>query len=406
MSSLLPPALVSRIQELAGGLEGELRDFRRDLHAHPEIGHAEHRTTRCVADRLAAAGLSPVLLPGSGLTCDLGDPQAPAVALRADLDALPVQEVTGLPWSSTVPGACHACGHDLHTTALLGAGLILSELAGSALPHRVRLVFQPAEEITPGGAMDVVGAGALEGVRAIYGLHCDPHLDAGEVGLRVGPITAAFDQIVVRFAGEGGHTSRPHLTGDLVYAMGEVITRVPAILGRRIDPRSGVNLTWGAVHAGQAANAIPSEGVLRGTLRCMDTRAWEVAGQFVRSVVAEVVAPLAVEADVDVRRGVPPVDNDPAATSALEHAARAVLGEQAVQVTEQSMGGEDFAWYLRHVPGAMARLGTRTPGGRTFDLHQGNLVVDEAALGVGTRLLAALALQPCALPGLDGAGRS
>ena len=198
--------------------------------------------------------------------------------------------------------------------------------------------------------------------------------------------------------GRGGHTSRPHLTGDVVLALGQVITQVPAVLGRRLDPRSGVNLTWGAVQAGAAHNAIPASGSVRGTLRCLDVRAWERASQVFHDAVEQVLAPYGVEVEVRHARGVPPVENDADATGVLERAARDVLGEGSVSVTEQSMGGEDFAWYLTKVPGAMARLGTRTPGGRTYDIHQGDFRVDERAIGVGARLLARAALLAGAAP--------
>jgi amidohydrolase len=383
---------VDGLGEAVRGFREELVAFRRDVHAHPETGRREVDTTAKVARRLREAGLKPLLLPGTGLLCDIGDPLAPAVALRADLDALPVPDLTGLPWASTVPGVAHACGHDMHTTVVLGTGLVLAGMDPAALPHRIRLVFQPAEELTPGGAQDVVAAGAMDGVRAVYALHCDPRLDVGRIGTRIGPITSAADHVVVRLRGPGGHTSRPHLTGDLVYALAQVATVVPAALSRRIDPRAVVNLTWGRIEAGRAANAIPSDGLIEGTLRCMDSRAWEAAGRFVREIVGQVVAPFGVEYEVVVTPGVPPVDNNAAAVGTMERAARTVLGEDAIVLTEQSLGGEDFAWYLREVPGAMARLGTRTPGGRTYDLHQGDLVVDDAAIDVGVRLLTATAL--------------
>ena len=388
MTQTVPDLVV----EGASALAEELVAFRRDLHAHPETGRNEVRTTERVAQRLKDAGLEPHFLPGTGLVCDIGDPLAPAVVLRADLDALPLNDLSGLPYASTVPGVAHACGHDVHTTVVLGAGLVLAERFERSLPHRVRLLFQAAEELIPGGALDAMAAGALEDARMIYSVHCDPRLDVGCIGSRIGPITSAFDQVLVRLRGPGGHTSRPHLTADLIYALGQVITQVPAALTRRIDLRAVVNLTWGRVHAGHAINVIPSEGTIEGTLRCLDTRAWEAAGEFVRTLVAEIAAPYGVETDVTIRRGLPPVDNAATAVNVLERAARQVLGEKSVHLTEQSMGGEDFAWYLRDVPGAMVRLGTRTPGGRTYDLHQGDLAVDEGAIGVGVRLLAAAAL--------------
>ncbi|PPK97673.1 amidohydrolase [Kineococcus xinjiangensis] len=379
---------------------GGVLALRRDLHAHPERSRAEHRTTALLADRMAAAGLRVQRLPGTGLVADVGDGE-PRIGLRADLDALPLQETTGLPYASTVPGMAHACGHDIHTACVAGAGLVLADLhRAGGLPRAVRLIFQPAEEVMPGGAIDVVAAGAVDGLSAVYGLHCDPSLEVGRVGLKAGPITSASDNVRVHLRGTGGHTSRPHLAGDLVFALGQVVTQLPAVLTRRVDPRSGLNLTWGAVRAGEAPNAVPSEGWVAGTLRCMESDAWLHAGEIVEDVVADLVRPYAVQAEVTLVRGVPPVDNDPGATAVLDAAARAELGPAGVEMTRQSMGGEDFAWYLQKLPGAMARLGTRTPGGPTYDLHRGDYAPDEGCIEVGARLLVATAVAPGAA--LDG----
>ncbi|GAA4976831.1 amidohydrolase [Kineococcus glutinatus] len=373
---------------------GGITALRRDLHAHPERSREEHRTTSLVAERMAAAGLRVRLLPGTGLIADVGE-GVPRVGLRADLDALALPETTGLPYASTVPGVAHACGHDIHTACVAGAGLVLADLhRAGRLPRPVRLVFQPAEEVMPGGAIDVVQAGAVDDLSAIYGLHCDPGTEVGRVGLKAGPITSASDTVRVRITGTGGHTSRPHLAGDLVFALGQVVTQLPAVLSRRVDPRSGLNLTWGAVRAGEAPNAVPSEGWAAGTLRCMESDAWRHAGELVEDVVADLVRPYAVQAEVTLVRGVPPVDNEVRATAVLDGAARAELGPHAVEPTRQSLGGEDFAWYLQRVPGAMARLGTRTPGGHVYDLHRGDYVPDERCIPVGVRLLLATALSP------------
>lgn len=400
VTSLVPPPdepAAARLHALVAARRDEMVALRRDLHAHPELGRTEERTTTVVADRLAAAGLRPTLFGGTGLMCDIGPARAHAgarrVALRADIDALPVPDTCGEPYTSTVRNVSHACGHDVHTAAVLGAGLALAELsAAGELDGAVRLIFQPAEEVQPGGSIDVIGAGALEGVGRIFALHCDPKVDVGRVGTRIGPITSASDQVHVTLRGPGGHTSRPHLTADVVFALGQVITQVPAVLGRRLDPRSGVNLTWGTVRAGAAANAIPSSGSVTGTLRCLDVRAWETAAEVFEAAVREVVGPYGVELEVRCQRGVPPVVNDGASTHLLDAAARDVLGRDAVVLTEQSLGGEDFGWYLQKVPGAMARLGTRTPGGRTYDIHQGDLRVDERAIEAGSLVLARAAL--------------
>ncbi|HEX4977735.1 MAG TPA: amidohydrolase [Nocardioides sp.] len=383
----------SDVRTAVDALEPELVDLRRDLHAHPELAWQEERTTGIVADRLGAAGIDVQLLPKSGLVAEVGSGEGPVVALRADLDALAVDDLTTEPWSSTVPGTAHACGHDVHTAALVGAGLALAGLHRSEpLPGRVRMLFQPAEEVMPGGALELIAAGALDGVSHVFGLHCDPGVDVGVVGLREGPMTGAADALTVRLTGRGGHTSRPHLTEDLTYALGKLVTELPGALSRRLDPRAGASLVWGMVRAGSAKNVIPASGEAAGTLRMLDAVAWADAEDLVRGLITEILAPYRVGAEVTYVRGVPPVVNEPDATVVLARAVESVLGHHAHVPTPQSLGGEDFAWYLESVPGAMGRLGTRTPGGPTYDLHQGDLVVDERATAVGAKVLAAVAV--------------
>ncbi len=368
-------------------LEPELIELRRDIHAHPELSWHEERTTQLVADRLSLAGVSVRQLPKGGLLAEIGT-SGPFVALRADLDALPVDDRTDDPWASKVDGVAHACGHDVHTVALLGAGLALAE---RDLPGRVRLMFQPAEEVMPGGALEVIAAGALDGVTHAFGLHCDPSIDVGTIGLRDGPLTGASDSLTIRLSGRGGHTSRPHLTQDLTFALGSLVIQLPAALSRRLDPRAGASVVWGMVRSGSATNVIPSAGELAGTVRMLDAVAWADAEGLIRELIEQIVAPYGVHADVTYLRGVPPVVNEVVSTRLLGEAAAAVVGADGVLSTSQSLGGEDFAWYLDTVPGAMARLGTRTPGGPTYDLHQGDLRVDERAVGIGALLLATVA---------------
>jgi amidohydrolase len=329
------------------------------------------------------------LLPKSGLIAQVGPAHGPVVALRADLDALPVDDQTTDPWRSTVDGVAHACGHDVHAACLLGAGLALHRVhQETPLPGGVRLLFQPAEEVMPGGALEVIAAAGLEDVVHAFGLHCDPSLDVGRVGLRVGPITGAADSLHVRLTGRGGHTSRPHLTQDLTYALGQLVTQLPAALSRRLDPRAGASVVWGLVRAGSATNVIPSSGEASGTVRMLDALAWADAECIVRDLVHQLVAPYGVDADVTYVRGVPPVVNEPRSTALLADAVESVVGEDGIVTTTQSLGGEDFGWYLESVRGAMGRLGTRTPGGPTFDLHQGDLRVDERSVTIGARVLA------------------
>ena len=373
--------------------DAELVRVRRDLHAHPELGHAEHRTTALLVERLTAAGLKPqVLSKGTGLVCDVGSGSAPVVVLRADIDALPLDDEKLVPYRSTLPGVCHACGHDVHTAALLGAGLALAE-AADRLDGTVRLVFQPAEEKMPGGALDVLADRVLDGVSSVFALHCDPALEVGRVGLKSGPITAAADALTVVLKGPGGHTSRPHNTVDLVHVLATVATGLPNALSRLVDPRAGLALVWGHVSAGVATNAIPRSGILKGTLRVLDKGAWRDAPVMVQRVVDGLVAPYGAHADVTYERGVPPVVNDSSATALMAAAVRGALGQGAAVPTLQSLGGEDFGWYLEHVPGSMARLGVKPPGQELpHDLHQGSFDVDEQALGVAVRVLVATAL--------------
>jgi amidohydrolase len=371
----------------------DLLDYRRDLHAHPELSWEETRTTDLVSHHLDQIGWQITRVGDSGLVADLGD-NGPLVALRADLDALPVDDTTTDPWRSQVPGVAHACGHDVHTAALLGAGIALAEAhAADLLPGRARLLFQPAEEVMPGGAQRLINLGALDEVSRIFCLHCDPSIDVGKVGLREGPITGAADALEIRLSGGGGHTSRPHLTEDLTFALAKVVTELPSVLSRRLDPRAGVSVVWGRLAAGRATNVIPDTGTLGGTVRMLDSVAWSDMEERIRAHVDEILAPYGVHAEVDYRRGVPPVVNEASSISLLTGAVDAVLGPQGRAPTSQSLGGEDFAWYLTRVPGAMGRLGTREPGGPTYDIHQGNLRIDERSVPIAAKLLATVAVQ-------------
>src|SRR3954454_22407654 len=396
------------VEKLGGAVDDWVREHaaqlistRRHLHAHPELAFAEFETTSFLEQRLR--GLGARRLPtGTGLVVEVGSGE-PVVVLRADIDALPLPDLKDVPYASTKEGLCHACGHDVHTTVVLGVALALAEV--DALPGTVRCVFQPAEETVPGGATEVVAAGVLDGASRAFALHCDPSVPAGTVGLRNGPITAACDRMDVTLMGPGGHTARPQLTVDLVDALGRLITDLPALLSRQVDPRAGMSLVWGAVKAGVAANAIPQRGLLRGTVRVLDRDAWKDAEDLIRSLVERVAATTGAEVDFDYVRGVPPVVNDPRTVSLLRAAALETVGGDHVVLTPQSMGGEDFGWFADVLPIALARLGTHG-GGPPLDLHRGTFDVDERAIGIGVRLLARSALHalaadahPSAAPG-------
>ena len=363
----------------------DLVGWRRHIHRHPELGRQEFATTQFVADRLVEAGLNPKSLPGgTGLTCDFGPEHAPRIALRADMDALPMAERTGASYTSTVPGVAHACGHDAHTAMVLGAATALA--SAPELPMGVRLIFQPAEELMPGGALDAIAAGALSGVSRIFALHCDPRLAVGRVAITAGPITSAADSLEITLHSPGGHTARPHLAAGRVYGMGTVITGRPGVLSRRLDPRHGTVMVWGAANAGVAANAIPQIGTLAGTVRTASRETWVEMESLVSETVSGLLAPLGIEHSLHYRRGVPPVVNEERSTQIMTHAIEAV-GPDVLADTRQSGGGEDFSWYLEDVPGAMARLGVWNGEGDQLDLHQPNFDLDERALAVGVRVL-------------------
>ncbi|MET1033999.1 MAG: amidohydrolase, partial [Arthrobacter sp.] len=362
--------------------------FRRDVHANPELSFHEFRTTDAIVGALEDAGLSPVRLEDTGAYVDVGAGPI-ALGLRADIDALPILEETELPYASTRTGVCHACGHDVHTTVMLGVALTLKRLLDAGQLHgRVRVVFQPAEETMPGGALAVIEQGVLDDVPRILALHCEPRIDAGTIGTRIGAITSASDTIKIELTGRGGHTSRPHLTEDLVFALAEIAVNVPAVLNRRIDVRSAVSVVWGQIHAGSAPNAIPATGYMAGTMRCLDGDAWQDAGKMLDEVVRQVAVPYGVDVKLEHIRGVPPVVNAEAETDLIEAAARSEIGSGAIVLTPQSMGGEDFAWMTNKIPGSMMRLGTRTPGGETYDLHRGDYAPDERAINTGVRVMA------------------
>ncbi|KQX16577.1 N-acyl-L-amino acid amidohydrolase [Streptomyces sp. Root431] len=391
------PGSVTLPGTLSAPLRAELIAFRRDLHMHPELGNQEFRTTAALKARLEVAGLAPKVLPGgTGLICDIGTPDRgrPMLAIRADIDALPIPDVKTVDYRSTVANRAHACGHDVHTTTVLGAGLVLAELDRQGLlPHAVRLLFQPAEEVLPGGAADAVEAGVLDGVGRIIAVHCDPKVDAGKIGIRSGPITSACDRLEITLDGPGGHTARPHLTTDLVTAVARVATDVPAVLARRVDARSGLSVTWGRIEAGHACNVIPQHAELSGTVRCLDLPTWRDAPDVVHAAIDEIATLHRAKSTVNYVRGVPPVVNDPVVTELLADAMTARRGPYAIEDTEQSLGGEDFSWYLEHVPGAMARLGVRTPGDtRVRDLHTGDFDVDERCIEAAVELFTAAAL--------------
>lgn len=389
MSWLLAPEGPARLNELLDGWLGRFGHkvirLRRHLHSHPELSGAEFATTRLLARCLRVAGLEPSLLPKqNGLICDVA-PERPltadTVAIRADIDALPIADLKEVPYRSRVPGVSHACGHDVHASSLVAAGAFLASLR-DVLPGRVRLLLQPAEEILPCGSLEVIAAGGLAGVSEIFAVHCDPRLPAGQVGLRVGPITAAADNVAIMVSDRESHNGS-RSGNDVIDAVGRLVTDLPAMITRRTDTRGGMLVVFGQVEAG--ADEQRQSGRVSGTVRVLDRTLWGSAPDLITTLVQDILAPTGVGSTVDYNRGRPPVVNDSGAVQSLSRATIAALGPEAPAETPQSMGGEDFSWYLEHVPGALARLGVARPG-EFADIHQGTFDVDERAVHAAVRL--------------------
>ncbi len=298
-----------------------------------------------------------------------------------------MEDEKDVPYRSQVAGVAHACGHDVHTTIALGAALFLAHHPED-LPGRLRFVFQPAEERVPGGALDVLADGCLDGADAILGFHCDPKLDVGSVGLKQGPISSAADMVRISLSGPGGHTARPEQTVDMVSLAARVITELP----RRVAQASGdpgqVKFVFGAVHAGDASNVIPSHCVLAASVRTPLPEVWRDLPAVVERELSDLLSGTGAEHELEYTSGVPPVVNDPAVTDTVARAAERVLGQGSVATAVQSWGGDDFAWLVHEVPGTYVRLGVHDPdsGGPRLDLHAGHFDVDERSIAVGIRL--------------------
>lgn len=408
------PELIELVRAMVDHRAGELVYTRRWLHARPEVSREEFATTDALRERLQAEGLEPrVLGVGTGLVCDIGS-TGPMVALRADIDALVMQDAKHVPYRSMNDGACHACGHDVHTAVVLGAGLVLRELISSGrLEGRVRLIFEPSEERLPGGSLDVIEDGGLEGVTGIFGVHCDPKLDAGQLGCRIGPITSASHHLAITLTGPGGHTARPSLTVNLADEVARVVRELPAAVqsaaqNLATDPaHSEVRLVFGTIHTGSASNVIPSEAELTGSVRTPDPDVSDALLHIVPRAIAEVLGtdvrpegddhrgsrPDGLEWHLRHRPGVTPVVNDAAATRTMARAAVAAGGPGVVRDTQHSWGGDTFGWYQGLVPGCYARLGTHWPGRPDrLDLHRPTYDIDEKAIPFATKTLVLAAM--------------
>ena len=379
--------------------------FRRQLHAHPELSGEESATTEFISERLSLAGvparrlssgtgLIADLLPNTDLLSNTSGSRSAALAIRSDIDALAMDDEKDVPYRSQVPGVAHACGHDVHTAIGLGTALYFAHHPDD-LPGPLRILFQPAEERVPGGALDVLRDGGLDGVGAVIGVHCEPKMEVGRIGLRSGPISSAADMVCISLHGPGGHTARPELTADLITIGARIVTELPALVASRLPDPAQVRVVFGAIQGGDAANVIPSRLDLRAAVRSPVAEVWERLPQLVTNAVDTLMASAGIEGtraihEVDYTHGVPPVLNDADVTDTIRRAARSEFGDAALYEAVQSWGGDDFAWLSREVPSSYVRLGVHDPATTVnLDLHAGHFDVDERAIGVGVRLMVA-----------------
>tara|TARA_B100001059_G_scaffold13247_2_gene10615 strand:- start:9929 stop:11131 length:1203 start_codon:yes stop_codon:yes gene_type:complete len=392
-----------RIRDIIDELLPELVDLRRDLHAHPELGYQEHRTSQVVQDQLSAAGVefAAGLAGGTGVLGHLPGTEATAVGLRADMDALPISEQTGCEWSSTHDGIMHACGHDGHTTMLVGAARVLSRLAGeSALPNPVTFVFQPAEEGGAGG-QKMCQEGCVDGtiigppLRTIYGQHGWPGLPLGVVASRPGAMLAAADRFDIEITGLGGHAAMPHTTNDPVLAAASIVTALQQVMSRNVNPVEGGVISVTRIEGGSAYNVIPGSVRLAGTLRALEPAAHATARRRLAEIVDATAKAGGCTATMEYHEGYPVTRNDEKAFGTFEHVARETLGSDRVQPMEfPVMGGEDFSYYGQRVPACFFILGLLEPESESMPgLHHPSFDFNDKAIPAGIEMLCQLALK-------------
>jgi amidohydrolase len=387
-----------RIIELSDKHFPEMVRLRRTIHEHPELAFEEIKTSALVGDTLEKIGLDVRRgVAKTGVIGTLrGNQNGKTVALRSDMDALPIPEATGLPFASKNPGRMHACGHDSHTAIGLGAALILSELRDE-LHGEVRFLFQPSEEKIPGGAPYMIEEGALDGVSEIFGLHVLSQADAGTVGFCPGEMMASADELYITIRGKSGHGARPHHAIDPVVVTAEVILGLQTLISRNLDPFAHGVISICSVHGGFAPNIIPNEIKLMGTLRSMSREWRDFAHKRIHEIVNGICFSARAEAEINIALGYPVLVNDEAETNFAESCAKELFGPDRVFRAERLMGAEDFAYYLEKVPGTFYRLGIRNEAeGITADIHNDHFTIDESAMKAGAAMQAYLAIRALA----------
>ncbi|KMY48310.1 M20 metallopeptidase family protein [Peribacillus loiseleuriae] len=382
------------LEEKVDHLFPRLIEIRRHLHMNPEISNKEFETTKRLNEWLEEFGISqiPTDLKTGTAARVAGKQQGPTIALRADIDALPIQEESNLPFRSKIDGVSHMCGHDVHTTIALGAAIILQELS-ETLPGNVRILFQPAEE-TEGGAVSLIEAGLLKGVKSIIGLHNSPDIPTGTMGIKEGFFMASVDDFTLTIKGKGGHAALPERTIDPIVIGSAVVTQLQTIVSRNISAKETAVVSIGSFQAGATNNVIPDHAILKGTVRTSNEEVRQKIYEIFTKVVTNTVTGLGGEVGVDYKFLIPAVVNDARVTEIARSASISVVGEANTLLSDSTMGGEDFSYYQKEVPGCYVWLGSRNEEkGITYDLHHPKFMVDEEAIKIGVKWMVQAAFQ-------------
>ena len=394
--------MILKIQEKAAAYFPEVQAIRHHIHAHPELSFEEHGTSAFIAGKLAAWGVKHQTgVAGTGIVAIIEgkNPGKRCIALRADMDALPIQEKNETEYRSQNAGVMHACGHDVHSSCLLGAAKILQEL-NAEFEGTIKLIFQPGEEMHPGGASLMIKEGVLENPKpdAIFALHVYPNLPSGTVGFRAGQYMASADELYITIEGKGGHAALPHQTVDPISIAALVITGLQQVVSRKSNPLIPSVLTFGKIQGGFATNVIPDKVELLGTFRTMNEQWRYEAHQWIKDFVHQTCEAYGATAIVDIPAGYPSLFNDPALTAKAESWAKEYLGDTNVRTLDMRMAGEDFSFYTLNMPGCFFRIGTNKDGKEfTAPVHNAHFDIDEAALQTGMGMMAW-----CAVMGLQG----
>lgn len=369
--------------------------FRHHIHAHPELSFQEKNTSAFIASRLREWGISfQSGLAGTGIVALIEgkNPSSRVIALRADMDALPIQEMNDVPYKSTNAGVMHACGHDVHSACLLGAAKLLQETRAD-WEGTVKLIFQPGEEKHPGGASLLIKEGVLENPKpsAIVALHVYPHLPYGQLGFRAGQYMASADEIYITVKGRGGHAALPHQTVDPIVIAANLLVSLQQVISRQCNPLSPSVLSFGKIQGGVAGNVIPDEVKLEGTLRCFDESWRAKAHELIKTHTEGLCRALGGDAVVDIPMGYPSLFNDPSVTEKVRGMATQVVGESNVIDLDLRMAAEDFSFYTHQVPGCFFRLGTSFEGQFEKPVHNAQFDIYDKAIGIGVQMFCEVA---------------